>query len=119
MLDEARAPLTAVPAHADPPPDDAGDQERQVDALHRRLAQAHAREHRAREETARLGRALERAERDRLRVEALEAQLRDPHHAEYWLDVLQSSFSWRVTRPLRWIARRRLVARLRSRDQHQ
>jgi hypothetical protein len=119
VLDEARRPLTAVPVEADPVPGSTVDLERQLDAMHRRLAQSHARERRAREETVRLGRALERAERDRLRVESLEAQLRGPQDAEYWLDVVQSSFSWRVTRPLRWIARWRLVARLRSRDQRQ
>jgi hypothetical protein len=107
-----RAPTPVdVPGGREVPGADVASIERRALALERRLAQAQARERRARAEAGHLARALEEAERDRARLADLEAQLRGPHEAEYWLDVVQSSLSWRVTRPLRWLGRRRRPAR--------
>ena len=108
VLDEGRTPLTAVPdaAEAQRPTAGHAEIERRLHAAERGLAQAQARERDARAQAARLVVALERAECEGARAAALEAQLRRPQDAEYWLDVVQSLLSWRLTRQLRWLSRR-------------
>jgi len=89
--------------------------EQRIAALERELAQMRGREAGWREERRRLMAALEAAEREVADLPALRHEAQVTRDTAYWLAVVQGSWSWRVTRPLR--AAGRLGGRLRGRRQ--
>jgi DNA-binding IclR family transcriptional regulator len=86
-----------------------------VAELERELARLRGREAGWRQERRRLLAALEAAERELVDLPALEHELRAARDTGYWLEVVQSSLSWRITRPLRAAARLRSLLGPRSR----
>ena len=52
-----------------------------------------------------LTRALETAEQELAAVPGLREELDAARDSVHWLEVTQSSLSWRLTRPLRWLTR--------------
>ena len=53
-----------------------------------------------------LTRALETSEQELAAVPGLRDELDAARDSAHWLEVTQSSLSWRVTRPLRWVTQR-------------
>jgi hypothetical protein len=87
--------------------------EQRIAELERELARMRGREESWRTERGQLLEALETAERELAELPALLRELQDTRDTGYWLAVVQSSLSWRVTRPLRALGR--LGGRLRGR----
>jgi hypothetical protein len=87
--------------------------ERRVAELERELAQMRGREEIWRAERSRLLTALATAEGEVAELPALRQETQRARDAAYWLAVVQSSWSWRLTRPLR--AATRLAGRVRGR----
>jgi hypothetical protein len=87
--------------------------ERRVAELERELAQMRGRETNWRAERGRLLAALEAAEREVADLPALQYEAEVTRDTAYWLAVVQSSWSWRLTRPLRAVSR--FAGRLRRR----
>ena len=79
--------------------------ERRVAELERELAQTRAREKIWSAERSRLLAALEEAEREIGEVPALRYEAEVTRDTAYWLAVVQSSWSWRITGPLRAASR--------------
>jgi septal ring factor EnvC (AmiA/AmiB activator) len=52
-----------------------------------------------------LTRALETAEQELAALPPLRDELEATRDSAHWLEMTQASLSWRVTRPLRWLAR--------------
>jgi chromosome segregation ATPase len=75
--------------------------ERALRQAHQELEQLRARAGRATNQLRQATIALERTERELARLLALEADFERSRDAQYWLDVLESSLSWRITAPLR------------------
>jgi hypothetical protein len=90
--------------------------EHRVAELERELAQMRGREATWRSERSRLLAALEAAEREVADLPALQYEAEVTRDTAYWLAVVQSSWSWRLTRPLRAVSRlgRRVRRRPRS-----
>jgi hypothetical protein len=88
--------------------------EQRIAELERELARMRGREESWRTERGQLLEALETAERELAELPALRRELQDTRDTGYWLAVVQSSLSWRLTRPLRAISR--LGGRLRGRS---
>jgi Tfp pilus assembly protein FimV len=87
--------------------------EHRVAELERELAEMRAHEAAWSAERGRLLAALEAAEREVVDLPALRHQAEITSDTAYWLAVVQSSWSWRLTRPLR--AATRLGSLLRRR----
>jgi hypothetical protein len=124
-MEETAVALDACPTHIEPPAaaspfgepspapstngvdvnGSAGERELGNSATVRELEAERARRRRAEGQAARAVAALERAERELALLRELEAECADLRNARYWLDVLESSLSWRLTRPLRWATR--------------
>jgi hypothetical protein len=79
--------------------------EHRVAELERELAQMRGREATWRAERSRLLGALEAAEREVADLPALQYEAEVTRDTAYWLAVVQSSWSWRLTRPLRAVSR--------------
>jgi hypothetical protein len=79
--------------------------EQRIAALERELAQMRGREASWRAERGRLLAALETAEREVADLPALRHEAEVTRDTAYWLAVVQGSWSWRLTRPLRAVAR--------------
>jgi hypothetical protein len=79
--------------------------EQRVAELERELAQMRGREAGWQAERSRLLAALEAAEREVADLPALEYEAEVTRDTAYWLAVVQSSWSWRLTRPLRAVSR--------------
>jgi hypothetical protein len=90
--------------------------EQRIAELERELAQMRGREAGWRTERGRLVAALEAAEREVAELPSLRYEMEVTRDTAYWLAVVQSSWSWRLTRPLR--AAGRLGGRLRRRRRH-
>jgi hypothetical protein len=88
--------------------------EQRIAELERELARMRGREERWRTERSQLLEALEAAERELAELPALRRELQDTRDTWYWLTVVQSSLSWRLTRPLRALSR--VGGRLRGRS---
>jgi hypothetical protein len=84
--------------------------ERRIAELQRELARMRGREATWRAERSRLLAALAEAERELVELPALRYEAEVTRDTAYWLAVVQSSWSWRLTRPLRTVSR--LVARV-------
>jgi hypothetical protein len=84
---------------------DAATLERRIAELERDVAQLRGREAAWRTERARLLAALEAAEREVVEVPALRHEAELTRDTAYWLAVVQSSLSWRLTAPLRAVTR--------------
>jgi hypothetical protein len=87
--------------------------EHRVAELERELAQMRGREAGWQAERGRLVAALEEAEREVADLPALQYEAEVTRDTAYWLAVVQSSWSWRLTRPLRAVSR--LAGRVRRR----
>jgi hypothetical protein len=87
--------------------------EHRVAELERELAQMRGREASWQAERSRLLAALEAAEREVADLPALQYEAEVTRDTAYWLAVVQASWSWRLTRPLR--AASRLAGRVRRR----
>jgi hypothetical protein len=79
--------------------------EQRVARLERELAQLRGREATWRTERNRLLAALAEAEREVAELPALRYEAEVTRDATYWLSVIQSSWSWRLTSPLRAASR--------------
>jgi hypothetical protein len=79
--------------------------EHRVAELERELAQMRGREATWQAERGRLLAALEAAEREVADLPALQYEAEVTRDTAYWLAVVQSSWSWRLTRPLRAVSR--------------
>ena len=79
--------------------------EQRVAELARELAQMRGREAGWQAERSRLLDALEAAEREVADLPALQYEAEVTRDTAYWLAVVQSSWSWRLTRPLRAVSR--------------
>jgi len=89
-------------------------QEQRVAELQREVAQLRGRETTWRAERARLLAALEEAEQEVAELPAIRHEADVTRDTAYWLAVVQASWSWRLTRPLRAVSR--LGGRLRRRS---
>jgi hypothetical protein len=107
------SPRAAVTA-ASPPEAAAVALEQRIAELERDLARMRGREERWRTERSQLLEALDAAEAELAELPALRRELQDTRDTGYWLTVVQSSLSWRLTRPLRALSR--LGGRLRGRS---
>ena len=87
--------------------------EERVAVLQREVAQLRGREASWRAERTRLLAAFETAERELAELPAIRHEADVNRDTAYWLAVVQSSLSWRLTRPLRALSR--LGTRLRRR----
>ena len=87
--------------------------EHRVAELERELAQMRGHEATWQAERGRLLVALEAAEREVADLPALQYEAEVTRDTAYWLAVVQSSWSWRLTRPLRAVSR--LAGRVRRR----
>jgi hypothetical protein len=87
--------------------------EQRVAELERELAQMRGRERSRHAERIRLLAALEAAEQEVADLPALQYEAEVTRDTAYWLAVVQSSWSWRLTRPLRAVSR--LAGRVRRR----
>jgi hypothetical protein len=87
--------------------------EHRVGELERELAQMRGREATWQAERSRLLAALEAAEQEVADLPALQYEAEVTRDTAYWLSVVQSSWSWRLTRPLRAVSR--LAGRVRGR----
>jgi hypothetical protein len=90
--------------------------EQRVAELERELAQMRGRETSWHAERSRLLAALEAAEQEVADLPALQYEAEVTRDTAYWLTVVQSSWSWRLTRPLR--AMSRLAGRVRRRPRN-
>ena len=88
--------------------------EHRVAELERKLAQVRGREANWQAERSRLLAALDAAEREVADLPALQYEAEVTRDTAYWLAVVQSSWSWRLTRPLRAVSR--LAGRVRRRQ---
>jgi hypothetical protein len=79
--------------------------EQRVADLERQLAQMRGREVGWQAERSRLLAALEAAEQEVADLPALQYEAEVTRDTAYWLTVVQSSWSWRLTRPLRAMSR--------------
>ena len=87
--------------------------EQRIAELQREVAQLQGRESGWRTERSRLLAALEAAEREVVDLPALRHEAEVTRDTAYWLAVVQGSWSWRLTAPLRAVSR--LGGRLRRR----
>jgi hypothetical protein len=78
--------------------------EHRVGELERELAQMRGREATWQAERSRLLAALEAAEQEVADLPALQYEAEVTRDTAYWLSVVQSSWSWRLTRPLRAVS---------------
>jgi hypothetical protein len=78
--------------------------ERRITELEREIAQLLGREGAWRTERTRLLAALAAAEAEVAELPALRQEAETARDTAYWLAVVQSSLSWRITRPLRAIS---------------
>lgn len=74
-------------------------------AVHHELEQTRARLRRALQEVAALTRALEAAETEAATFQQRDREFEEARAAYYELDAMEQSLSWRITRPLRRLAR--------------
>jgi hypothetical protein len=79
--------------------------ERRIAELERDVSQLRGREAAWRTERERLLAALEEAEREVVELPALRREAEMTRDTAYWLAVVQSSLSWRLTAPLRAVTR--------------
>ena len=92
---------------------DAGALQGRIAELEREVLGLRGREAAWRAERGRLLEALESAETEIAQLPALRHEVARSRDAAYWLAVIQSSFSWRITAPLRAVTR--ALGRLRGR----
>jgi hypothetical protein len=79
--------------------------DQRIAELEREVARMRGREASWQAERSRLLAALEAAEREVVELPALRQEAETTRDTAYWLAVVQASWSWRLTRPLRALSR--------------